>query len=298
MKNFECSNSDDRRSDRNRLSFLAIFSIVLFGLLFLTENLSSQSLGSQLKIIFGDALTTYGKNDFSRFVGKSLSTSGNMQYNMEMIKAQSNQTLNINLPPNTYMSQNNQVLPNQGYQWANPSNSSDYSVMPLNSYATLPPYDLYDLQNRYNKTQGAWVFLGTTLSTLFTYNWVSDINGNGILTLNEFNNIKRTFRVGETVSFAFEFIAQCGKRFSKDIGDNVSFLMQIFNNLNGNLIAKGTYSFHDGGGPLRSENKFYSESLGNSLPPGIYLISVSISFSDRLTRHTITSLSEYFEVIE
>jgi hypothetical protein len=298
MKNLECSNSDYRRSDKRRVFFLKLFLLVLFFLFVLASKVFSQSLGSQLKMIFGDALTTYGKNDFSRFIGKSLSTSGNMQHNMELIQAQNNQTLNINLPPNTYIGQNNQVLPNQGYQWANPSNSSDYSVMPLNNYSTLPSYDLYDLQNRYNKTQGYWVMLGTTLNVLFTYNWVSDINGDGVFTLNEFNNIKRTFRVGEPISFAFEFLSQCGKRFSKDVGDNVSFLMQIFNNSDGKLIAKGTYSFHDGGGSLRSDNKLYMEPLGNSLPPGIYLISISISSSDRLTKNTIKSLSEYFEVIE
>jgi hypothetical protein len=237
----------------------------------------------------------------ARIIGKALSTSGNMKYNMELIQAQNNQTLNINLPPNTSLGQNNQVVPNQGYQWTNPSNPSDLRVIPLGvNYATLPPYDLNYLQREYGVFQGKWVNLGSTLNVLFTYNWVSDINGDGSLVFNEFNNIKRTFKIGEPIGFAFKFIAKCGTVIvsKKDIGDNISFLIQIFNNSNGELIASKGYSFHDGGGYVRFENRVIHESLGKDFAPGKYLIAVSITSSDRINSHTITSLREYFEVIE
>lgn len=302
-----------------------IFLLVIL-VTFVTNVAFSQSLGSQLKIIFGDALTEYGKNDFSRFLGKALSTSGNMNYNMELINAQNKQEITINLPPNTSLGQNNQVIPNPGYQWTNPNNSSDfgvvqidnypvqpigvtpinnYSVQPLYGSSTLPPYDLNYLQSKYAQLQDnatnltTLLNIGSTLNVLFTYNWVSDINGDGKFVLDEFNNIKRSFKVGEQIGFAFEFVARCGTNsFGKDIGDNLSLLIQIFDNTNGELIAKGNYSFHEGSGPVRFSNRVLWEYLGNYFPLGQYLISVSIISSDRLTPYSVTSLKEPFEVIK
>jgi hypothetical protein len=192
-------------------------------------------------------------------------------------------------------------------------NSSDFGVAPANNssiqppYAssTLPAYDLNYLQNEYSRFQEsvenltALLKVGSTLNVLFTYNWVSNINGDGKFTFNEFNDIKRTFKVGEPVCLAFEFVARCGTNsLGKDIGDNVSFLLQIFNNLNGELIGKKDYFFHNPRGDVRFENKLFLESLGNSFPIGKYLISVSITSSNRLTAYTKTFLKEYFEVIE
>jgi len=277
-------------------------NLFLLGLATLITNvLLSQSLESQLKIIFGDALSTYGKSDFSRFLGKALSTSGNMNYNMEMIKAQNNQTITINLPPNTYLGPNHEVLPNSGYQWANPSNPTDFGVLPLPTYsnATLPPYDFNYLQANFSKGfNDSFNKSSSTLNVLFTYNWQSDFNGDGLINLSEFNNIKRTFYKGEPVSFAFNFAVRCGRSLVKDWADKVSFLMQIFEGATGKLIAKEDYNYYDDTGHYRYENRVYYRSLGNCLPVGKYLIAVSITSQDHATRKTIQLLKEYFEIID
>jgi hypothetical protein len=286
--------------------------IIVIGILvvFATNLTLSQSLESQLKIIFGDALSTYGKNDFSRFVGKALSTSGNMKYNMELINAQNKQELTINLPPNTSLVADNQVVPKQGYQWAIPSNGANYDVIPVQpilpggNSSILQPYNLAYLGKEYDQFQenvadlSTLLNVGSTLNVLFTYNWVSDLDGNGALSFLEYNNIKRTFQIGEPICLAFEYLVRCGtNNLGVDLGDNVFFKIQIFNNANGLLIAEKQYYSHNNEGNVRFENKVYPECLGNSIPVGKYLISVSITSSNRLTPYTKTSLKEYFDVI-
>jgi hypothetical protein len=284
---------------KTKAFFIAILVV------FTTNFLSSQSLQSQLKLIFGDALSTFGKSDFLRFAGKSLSTSGNMQYNIELIKAQNNQTLNINMPPNTYLGPNNQVLPNQGYQWANPSNLNDYSVAPLSSssYPSLPLYDLNYLNRKfdYNPIHDPLSSINhpSTLNILFTYNWYNDLNGNGYVDLPDFNNIKRTFYVGEPVSYCFSFVVRSGsKRSGEDMGDAITFLIQIFNATTGEPIIKKDLSYHNVLGLPRHEGEVYKESLGNYFPSGKYMITVNITSINRFKNGIIGTLREYFEVLE
>lgn len=272
---------------------------------FATNVLLSQSLKSQLKVIFGDVLSTYGKNDVSRVMGKALSTSGNMNYNMEMIQAQNKQELTINLPPNTSIGQNNQVLPNPGYQWANPSSPSDYSVMPLSamsagSYPTLSPYDLASLEKDFEifPNVGWYKDIYNSLTVLFTYNWTLNTQEGG-WRFSDFQNPKRTFHVGEPIEFAYGFIARTGStRSGKSEADEIVILLQIFNSLTGEPIAKEYFNFYDNLGPVRYLTKIKRNPLGNSLPVGKYLISVNIDAASRLNPRSTISIKDQFEVIQ
>jgi len=281
--------------------FLTLTILVAFA----TNFLFSQSLESQLKIIFGDALSTFGKTEFSRFVGKSLSTSGNMQYTMEMIRAQNNQTLNINLPPNTYLGPSNQVMPNQGYQWANPSNPADYTVMPVSarSYPTLSPYDLNYLWKLFDggpyKRGIHTEYNPSSLITLFTCNWAYDINGNNSFEFEEFTNVKRTFYTGEPICYAFSFVSREGSRSSgKDLGDELFFIIQLFERTTGKLIVKKNFQYHNSQGKFKHVNMNYHEFLGNYLPVGQYMVTVNLNLRSLAEGRTQTSLREYFEVLE
>ena len=268
--------------------------ILILGILvaFVTNTLFSQSLESQLKIIFGDMLQD-SKYKEARIIGKALSTSGNMNYNMEMIQAQNKKEITINLPQNTYMGQNNQLMPNAGYKWANPSNPADYNVLPLssNSYSTLPPYNLDYLKKCWKMGDKS------TLKFLFTYNWFSDINGDQIWDLSEFNNIKRTFYLGERIEFVFGFSSinyDYYKLNVKKYIETLNFTMQLFNAANGESIVNSRfYSTFES-----NVFKLHRENLGNSLPAGKYLIAVSMNSQGKLKPRAITVLREYFEVIE
>jgi hypothetical protein len=283
-----------------------VFILMILLVAFATNIVSSQSVASQAKIIIGDLLKD-NNNKGMRIIGQALTTSGEMQYTMELINAQNKQEITINLPPNTYLNSNNQVLPSSGYQWVNPNDVSDLRVAPVNNssvnYGTLPPYDLADLQRRYMTAQGAWINLGNTLLTLFTYNWVSDLNNNGSFELDEFQGKKRTFHYGEQIYAAFSFIAACGSKGyfitdGKDVGDVVLYSIQVLDASNGNVVKQDLYRFHQGEGYRRSANLIYSFSFGNNFPVGVYMITVNLAQANKVTAHTVKSLTEYFEVIE
>jgi hypothetical protein len=92
-----------------------------------------QSKISQTKIILGDALQEYGANNFSKILGKALSTSGNMQAQMEQINASNTTTRNLNINhanvPNTYISKENKLMPDEGYAWKYPNDPNNFEVV-------------------------------------------------------------------------------------------------------------------------------------------------------------------------
>jgi hypothetical protein len=256
--------------------------IIVLCIVFLGTNklVLSQSLESQLKLVFGDALSTYEKNDPSRILGKPLSTSSNMKYNMELIQAQNSYYLTLYILANTHLDENNLLVPNPGFQWINPNDPSDFRLASSGSSVTLPPYDLTYLNRAFNRSK---------FGPLFTYNWCADINANNLTDFSDFSGIKRTFNLKEPICFAFTIICKEGSyRSGREYAAKKKVTIQIFNNANGNIIGKEETEFYHPEGRPRLQGRVYYECLGNFLPVGKYLISVS----------GFESLKEYFEVIE
>lgn len=271
---------------------ICFLSLVAF---FATGNAFSQespNLETQLKVIFGDFLQGTKYKEL-RAIGRGLSLSGEMNFEMERIKAQNTYTIN-NPPPNTYVGPDNQLYPQQGYQWRNVSNPQDYSVIPIytGNYATLPPYNMADITRN-------WYLVGfTTLKCLFVYNWYSDLNQNGAMDFSEFNGIKRTFQFGEKIELAFGFVSntmKSGGIYFKVPYNTLTFMIQLFNAADGEIIIS-----HQVQGYYKGDNLYlYKEVLGNYLPPGKYLVSVAITSSEKgLKYKSVTMLKDYFEVIE
>lgn len=267
--------------------------LIVLGFLFVhsTNSLFAQSLESQLKIIFGDILQE-NKHKAARVIGRALSTSGNMNYNMELIKAQNTREVTINLPPNTYIGPDNKIYPNQGFQWTNPTKTDDYSVdiLSLSRRPSLPPYDMSLIESDWVKKNI------TTLNFIFTYNWYSDFNNDQHAELSEFNNIKRSFYLGETIEFLFGFTSissnpatGMGWRSAK-----LHFIVQLFNAATGELIVKQEFDETIPGDKMLMKQM----TLGNYLPSGKYLVVVSMSSEKKLKPKAKNLLKEYFEVIE
>jgi hypothetical protein len=96
-----------------------------------------QSVKSQALIIAGDMLQENGANKFSRVLGKALSTSGEMQYNIEQIDKLNTTTRNVNITynyPNTFLNSDNQLAPSTGYEWVYPNDPNNFEVRRKASY--------------------------------------------------------------------------------------------------------------------------------------------------------------------
>lgn len=181
---------------------------IVLGLTFGNLETKAQSLESQLKIIGGDLLLD-SKNKFARTIGKGLSTSGVMQYEIERAEAGRNQiSVEQNNFPKEYLilSEDGKYFPTQGYEWANPNNAEDFrlrKVISLESRATLHPFNKERLMMEWsNLARSKFISTGrddnTGIGTVFTCNWYKDFNGDG-LSFNEFEGMKRTFNKNEKI---------------------------------------------------------------------------------------------------
>lgn len=132
-------------------------------LVFLISCIFPQSLETQLKVIFGDFLQT-NKNKNVRTLGKAISISGQMEYEFEKIKTESESTVNYNIKSGNPSSSTNPIysklpinvifndgvlVPIAGYEWVNPTNPNDYKVKDI-QINTLMPYSIDTLESKWN----------------------------------------------------------------------------------------------------------------------------------------------------
>lgn len=237
-------------------------------------NCFSQSLESQLKVIFGDVLSTHGKNKFSRTLGRALQTSGTMQYEMEKIRENNN----------LYITSENIVHPKPGYAWANPNDNTDFRVRKIYSEPTLIPYDLNKKRKEFQK-----YYISTTLEQIFLYKWEDDFNENNSYSFSEFQGIKRSFIQGEEIKLFLGYTL-CAQ-------ENVSFTIKVYFADDGKLIAKekkNVFFNHE------NKSKFVSRMLRirlGKLAPGKYMVTVNMNSSDKIDRRAKTFLKDHFEVL-
>ncbi len=182
---------------------------LLTGLALANYEAKAQSRETQLKIIGGELLQE-SPNKFSRKVGKILSTSGLMQYEMEKAKAGST---NISVEQNNFpvehliQSEDGKYFPAPGYEWVDPENVGDPRLRKINSLesrATLASFDMRKLEEEYRKMQvastGEGLYYYTArmapmgVGSVFTCKWYRDFDEDGLsLKDNDFQGIKRTF---------------------------------------------------------------------------------------------------------
>lgn len=94
-----------------------------------------QSKSSQWQMIAGEILEEHSANNFSRILGKALITSAEMKYQMEQIQTMNTTTRNVNINysniPNTYVSKENKLMPNEGYTWKYPNDPHNFDVVKI-----------------------------------------------------------------------------------------------------------------------------------------------------------------------
>lgn len=270
-------------------------------LIFFISISFSQSLETQLKIIFGDLLSA-SSNKNVRTLGKVLSTSGSMEYEFEKIKANNEMTINYNI------NSNGVATPNSGYEWVNHNNPNDFtvrkSIYSSNSGLNRPslsPFDMTLLRKKFNKDK-------TGIDVAFTYNWADDINKDGALGLDEFFGIKRTFNKNEKIVIGYNwgiifYLAKIRKlkKHYKNGGDvGIVITTTLYNKTDGQKLVESDYTkfFNE---YTYSVNRWNWESLGSgNLPAGQYMYVITMKLPSFLEEqiHTkkLTEI-EYFEVL-
>lgn len=122
------------------------------------------------------------------------------------------------------------------------------------------------------------------VSAVFSYKWHRDLNNDGSLGFNEFNQIKRTFYNDEDVNIGIQYQTQ------EDFTGNLK--LKILEDYTGKLILDEKVEFFLSGGGA----KVYSFPIpAESLPIGVYLIHTNLksNYSNK-----VSSKSERFEIIQ
>ena len=286
---------------------------IALGLTFGNFETKAQSLESQLKIIGGDLLSN-SQNKLARTIGKGLSTSGAMQYEIERAQAGRNQiSIEQNNFPMEYLilSEDGKYFPAQGYEWANPSNTEDFRLRKagsLESRAILPAFNKERLITEWNNlAKSKFITTGrdnnTGIGTVFTCNWYKDFNGNGF-TFDEFEGIKRTFNKNEKI----EIVALYGTNFGEvrkkwsPIEEVLTF--SLYRGEDGKFLGEEKRKLN----PFRTKivwrnNRVMIESAtinpGN-LNPGRYFYNIKLEFpnNSKKTFNFPRSKSGEFEIIK
>lgn len=266
---------------------------ILLGLTFGNLETKAQSLESQLKVIGGDLLSN-SQSQLARTIGKALSTSGTMQYEIERAEAGRNQ---INIEQNNFpeeylvLSEDGKYSPTQGYEWANPDDATDFilrKISSLESRASLAPFDMGKLESEYNKRIGHFA---TGIETVFTCNWYKDFNGDG-LSLDEFKGIKRTFNKDEKI----EIVGICGSNLSdikkKDFPLEEIVTFRLYRGKDGEFLAKEEQKythFLEDSPPQRFEIYWIDNEkiLGEDKSTNIYGKKRKTHYSSRIESTTI-----------
>ncbi len=119
------------------------------------------------------------------------------------------------------------------------------------------------------------------ISTVFSYKWHRDLNNDGSLNFNEFNQIKRTFYSDEDFYIATKF--QIDKSFKG------SLELKIFDDYTGNLVSYEEWE------NVPSEAQIAIKDIpAGALPKGVYLIHTNLIDNNSTT---VSSKSERFEII-
>lgn len=107
------------------------------------------------------------------------------------------------------------------------------------------------------------------LNCIFTAKWHQDFDNSGYIDFDEFKYIKRIFKQNED----FEIVC------SYNVGtpDDITITTKIINDYTGQLFTKTKYPkiINKPGGYLH-----FKKITSNTLPPGIYIITVEISFAE------------------
>ncbi len=123
------------------------------------------------------------------------------------------------------------------------------------------------------------------ISAVFSYKWHQDLNNDGALGFNEFNQIKRTFCNDEDFNIGIDY--QTEKNFTGNLE------VKILEDNSGKLIwNEKTNITLSNGGPMISR---YNIPTGK-FPVGIYFIHTNLN--DDITSRTVSSSSERFEIVQ
>ncbi len=274
-----------------KLVFISVMVLLVLGT-------SAQSVKTQAKIIAGEFLVENGANKFSRVLGKALTTSGEMEYTMEITTASNTSTQNINVThnyPNTHVLEvdgTRRVYPDEGYTWAN-EDPGDFNVIhtPVSVSHTLPEYTQNELVNfAYIPSNTFGVKDYATLGNIFMYNWYSDFNRDGLAQIDEFQGKKRSFVQGEEINFAFYI-----KMLSKDIP---CINAKIYDASTGKVLKVETFQIRGNGYNNRFEKFVQGKNIGLELEPGQYLVVVNMGYASNTHKKlSITMIKERFEVL-
>jgi len=120
------------------------------------------------------------------------------------------------------------------------------------------------------------------ISTVFSYKWHQDLNNDGFLGFNEFNQIKRTFYNDEDFNIAIDYQTEKGFKGNLEL--------KIFEDYTGKLIYKKEQIVSNG------PRIYHGTSVpAGNLPLGVYLINANLVNDNS---NTVSSKSEKFEIIQ
>ncbi len=111
-----------------RITFTIVLTILMF------VNGVPQSLESQIKSVGGFLLSELSNKKEIRILGDAIRKSGEMQFEIERIKAQNTRynSFSINYP-NRVITKDGEIFPKKGYEWKNPEISDNYEVKKIES---------------------------------------------------------------------------------------------------------------------------------------------------------------------
>src|SRR4030042_983534 len=123
------------------------------------------------------------------------------------------------------------------------------------------------------------------ISAVFSYKWYQDLDNDGKLGFNEFNQIKRTFYNDEDFNIGIKYQTE------KDFTGNLE--MKILEDSTGKIIVNEKMSI----ALFKGESAVgrYNMPAGR-FPIGVYIIHTNLN--DDITSRTVSSSSEKFEIIQ
>lgn len=121
------------------------------------------------------------------------------------------------------------------------------------------------------------------ISAVFSYKWHQDLNDDGELGFNEFNQIKRTFYNDEDFNIGIDY--QTEKHFKGNLE------LKILDDYTGNLIINQKMEIFSNG-PMAGQQQI---PVG-SLPIGVYLIHANLI--NAYSGGTVSSKTEKFEIVQ
>ena len=150
-----------------------------------------------------------------------------------------------------------------------------------NSENTLQPFDLEKLKNNFN----SFSINDFNVRGIFTFKWITDFDGDGYASFEEFKQIKRSFYDNENFMIVVDY--------EKINNPNEQLILEINNDYTGKLMYSKKNELP--GGEFNFKLMYYNISAGD-LPVGTYILIAKLQDSE--TKKIHSSMLERFEIIK